>query len=277
MTRYAAAGNQLAYFGFVDDNGVLTGLATGAPAAGSDSAMRRLLGIQSATPGVPEGEDVNIPGDDDVIATISFAPNTTPAFVANFGVHDLDVDAAMQSTAVLSLAAVEYGVHQPQDPGFNNGCLIIQSRAISQDDDDAGLEVWAGDIFPLVVAQPLGREAFEGRAAGVNRIKFTAQKAAHWPTGVTIADGDVGTDKASIIAFKSPNPLLMHRLTGNGVVTTVTLPKAVAATNNVYAAVNTQILTHGSGLTAVAGSTTLTFTSAPASNAKVIIVWGFTP
>lgn len=278
--RYAAAGNQLAYFGFVDSLGFLTGLATSAPANGSDSAMWRLYGIQSATPGLPEGEDVTIPGDDDVVATITFAPNTTPAFTANFGVADLTRDAALQDTAVLSRAGINFGALQPQDPGYNNGTLIIQSRSVSQDDADAGLEVWSGMIFPLVVPQPLGRETFEGRAAGVDRVKFTAQKAAHFPTGETISETAgfiVGTAKASIIPFKSYNPLLMHRMTGDAGTDTLTLPKAVADVTNIFAVVDTQVLTHGAGITAVADSTLLTFSSAPAAGAKVIVVWGIVP
>lgn len=274
---YIAAGTQQAYFAFVDSLGFMTGSTTSAPSTGSLDGMLRLLGIQTATPGLPEGDDVNIEGDDDVLGTISFAPNTTPAFVANFGAFDLTTNAAMQSTAVQTLAAMEFGVLQPNDPGFNNGTLIIQGRSISQDDDDQGLEVWTGFIFPLVVAQPLGRETFEGRTAAANRIKFTAQKASHKPWGVTIVDGDLGTDAASIIEFKSPNPLIMDRITGNGSTDSFTLSKAVAATNNIFVADQTQILSHGSGITATASSQTLAFSSAPASGNKVVVVYGFVP
>lgn len=274
---YIAAGTQQAYFGFVDNLGFLTGNSTSAPAAGNLAGMYRLLGIQNASPGLPEGDDVNIEGDDDVLGTISFAPNQTPAFIANFGAFDLSVNADMQSTAVEQLAAMEFGVLQPNDPGFNNGTLIIQGRSISQDDDDQGLEVWSGFIFPLVVAQPLGRETFEGRTAAANRIKFTAQKASHKPWGVTITDGDLGTDAASIIEFKSPNPLIFDRITGNGSTDTFTLSKAMAATDNIFVANQTQILTHGAGITATAGSQSLQFSSPPTSGNKVIVVYGFVP
>lgn len=280
MARYASAGNQLAYFGFVDTLGFMTGLSTSAPANGSDSAMWRLYGIQNATPGVPEGEDVTIPGDDDVVATISFPANTTPAFTANFGVADLTRDAALQSTAVLNRAGINFGALQPQDPGYNNGTLIIQARSVSQDDADAGLEVWSGTIFPLVVAQPLGRETYEGRAAGVERVKFTAQKAAHFPTGETISETAgfiVGTSKASIITFKSYHPLQFFRITGNNSTDTFTLPKAVADVTNVFAVVNTQVLTNGAGITVTAASDQIVFASAPGTGAKVIVVWGFVP
>lgn len=277
MNKYIAAGTTLAFFGFVDTLGFLTGESTTAPAVNVLSPMRRLLGIQSASPGLPEGEDVNIEGDDDVLGTISFAPNTTPAFVANFGAFDLATAAAMQQTAVEQLGSISLGVLQPNDPGSPNGTLIIQGKSVDKDDGTEGQAGWSGMIFPLVTAQPLGREEFSGRTAASNRIKFTAQKAGKKPWGVTIADGDLGTNGASIIEFSNPNPLIMDRFTGNGAATSCTLTKAAASVNDVFAFVNTQKLSHGSGLTVTPGSRTLTFTAAPASNAKVIILYGFVP
>lgn len=277
MSKYIAAGTTLAYFGFVDSLGFLTGQSTSAPATGALSPMRRLLGIQSASPGVPEGDDVNIEGDDETLGTISFPSNTTPAFVANFGAFDLATAAALQQTAVETLGSIEMGVIQPNDPGLLNGSLILQGKSVSKDDDDSGLSIWSGMIFPLVTTQYLGRETFEGRTAAVNRLKFTAQKAGKKPWGVTIADGDLGTNGASIIEFKSPHPLLMDRITGNGSTDSFTLTKSVADVNTVFVFTNTQKLSNGSGITVTANSATLAFDSAPANNAKVIVLYGFVP
>jgi hypothetical protein len=278
MAKHIAAGTTLAFFGFVDSLGFLTGESTSAPAVNVLSPMRRLLGIQSASPGVPEGDDVNIEGDDETLGTISFPPNTTPAFVANFGAFDLATAAAMQATLTKAYGNILMGVIQPNDPGQPNGTLIIQGKAVSKDDADSGLSIWEGIILPLVTAQYLGRESFEGRTAAVNRIKFTAQKAGHQPTGVTISEADFATTGASIIEFESKDgPVLMDRYTGNGAATSVTLTKAVANVNSVLAFVNTQQLAHGSGITATADSRTLTFDSAPASNAKVVIMYAFVP
>lgn len=278
MGKYIAAGTTLAFFGFVDSLGFLTGENITAPAVNVLSPMRRLLGIQSATPGVPEGDDVNIEGDDETLGTISFPPNTTPAFVANFGAFDLATAAAMQQTLTKAYGNITMGVIQPNDPGLPNGTLIIQGKSVSKDDADSGLSIWSGYVFPLVTAQYLGREEFSGRTAAVNRIKFTAQKAGKQPTGVTIADADFGTSGASIIEFDSKDgPVLMDRYTGNNSATEVTLTKAVANVNSVIAFVNTQQLTHGSGITATANSRTLTFSSAPASDAKVVILYAFVP
>src|SRR3990167_2328936 len=277
MSKHVAIGNQLAFFGFVDSLGFLTGSATSAPANGVVSDMIRLTGIQQATPGLPEGTDVSVQGDDDVIATMSFQPDSTPAFVANSGVEDMATQALLQSTLTEDDAGYTYGVLQPEDPAFNNGCAILQSRSISQDEADQGLEIWSGMIFPLIVAQPLGRESFNYREAGVFRTKFTAQKASHRPTGVTISDAVLCTTGASIINFRGYHPLRMVRITGDGAETTFTLPKAVANTGRIAAFVATQKLTHGAGITAVADSTSLVFASAPAAGAKVIVVYGFVP
>jgi hypothetical protein len=277
MGKYIAAGTTLAYFGFVDSSGVLLGESTSAPAVNVLSPMRRLLGIQSASPGIPEGEDVSIDGDDGTLGTISFAANTTPAFVANFGAFDLATAAAMQQTAVWNMAGFEHGALQPEDPGAPNGCMIIQGKSVNKDDGTSGLAVWSGIILPLVTAQPLGRESFEGRTAASNRIKFTAQISAKHPSGITITSSNLGTTGASGIEFEGDHPMIMDRYTGNGAATSTTLTKEVAATDHIAAIVNTQVLTHGSGITAVVGSKTLTFSSAPASGAKVVIVYGFIP
>lgn len=277
MTKHIAAGTTLAFFGFVDSGGTLTGESTSAPAAGSSSAMRRLLGIQSASPGLPEGEDVPIEGDDGALGTITFAPNTTPAFVANFGAADLATEAALQQTSVWSLGGYEIGALQPEDPGQTNGCLIIQGKSISKDDGTSGNAIWSGIILPFVSTQVLGRETFEGRTAANYRLKFTAQIAAHHPSGITITAANLGTTGASILPFEGDHPMLMHRITGDGNTTVFTLPKQVAATDHIAAVVNTQVLTHGAGITAVANSDQLTFSVAPVSNAKVVVIFGFVP
>lgn len=277
MAKHGSAGNTHNYFGFVDSGGVLTGENVSAPAQNVLSPMRRLLGIQSASPGVPEGEDVGIDGDDGTVGTISFPANTTPAWIANYGVEDLETQAALQETLVWSLAGYQHGALQPADPGSPNGCLIYQSRAISKDDGDTGLAIWSGTIYPLVTTQVLGREAFEGRAAAVYRLKFTAQIAGHHPSGITIAASNLGTTGATGIPFRGRYPMVFDRYTGNGAATSVTLTKPVAATDLIAAIVNTQVLTHGSGITATANSQTLTFSSAPPTNAKVVIIYGFVP
>ena len=275
--RTVSAGTKQSYFGLVDDNGFLKGSSATAPANGASSPMLRLRGIQTATPGVQEPEDVDIEGDDGVDATITFEATTLPSFVAGFSQHDLETDALMQETAVETLGDYDFGVLQPEDPGRPNGTLIVQGQSVSKDDANAGLAVWSGFILPLVTAVPLGRETFEGRTPASNRIKFSAQKASKKPWGVTIASGDLGTTAAPIIPFSGPHPLLMHRITGNGSTDTFTLPKAVAGLNSVFAFEETALLSHGSGLTATVGSTSLVFDSAPAAGARVVVLYGFTP
>lgn len=275
--KHISAGTTQAYFGFVDSLGFLLGETTTAPTNGTLQAMLRLLGIQSAAAGLPESEDVNIPGDDETLGTITFAPDETPAFVANFGANDLDFNARIQQTAVETIGGMDFGVLQPNDPGAPNGTLILQGKAVDKDAGTAGQAMWTGQIFPLVTASPLGRESFEGRAAGVYRVKFTAQKASKKPWGVTIADGDLGTDGASVIEFGLDHPLLMDRITGDGSTTEFTLTKALAATDHLAAFVNTQQMLQSGGVTGTVGSTTITFSSAPAAGAKVIVLYGFQP
>lgn len=281
MTKYIAAGTRQSWFGFKDANGFLTGETATAPANGSGQAMLRLLGIQTASPGLPESEDVNIEGDDDVIGTITFPPNETPAFVANYAEFNLTFDARAQETSVETKGGIELGVLQPADPGSPNGTLIVQGKSLDQDTGSIGTSNWNGMIFPFVVAQPLGRETFAGREAASNRIKFTANKGDKTPWGVTVASGsgdaDFGTTSASIITFKSLHPLLMYRITGDGATDSYTLPKALGATDHLWVYNETAELSHGAGVTGTAASATLGFDSAPAAGNRVIVLFGYVP
>lgn len=277
MKKFIAAGTTLAFFGFVDSNGFLIGETTSAPANGSTQDMLRMLGIQNAAAGLPESEDVNIEGDDDVLGTITFPPNTTPAFIANFGAHDMTFNSRAQSTAIETLGGIDLSVLQPDDPSNPNGTFIVQGKSVDKDPGTSGQSAWSGFIFPLVTAQPLGRESFTGREAAVNRVKITAQKAAKKPWGVTILDADLGTTGASIIEFGSDYPLRLFRITGNGSTDSFTLPKALGATDHLFVWNETTQLSHGSGVTGTASSTTLAFDSAPAAGNRVIVLYGFVP
>ena len=276
--KRAAAGNTLAYLGFVDSSGKLLGSSTTAPSNGSISPMLRLLGIQQAQAGIQEPEDVQIPGDDGSLGIITFDPQTTPSFIATFGAGDLDLDALLLAVTKFSVGDTDFVTLQPNDPGYLNACLILQSRALGKDDVDSGQALYEGQLFPLVQCVPLGRETFAGRQAAVYRVKITTQVGSHMPSGVTLTSALAGTDGSPAIEFKGKDPILMERITGNNSTTSFELSKKVARTTNITAYQgNGQALTHGSGITAAANDETLQFTAAPGAGVEVVVVYGFVP
>jgi hypothetical protein len=273
-TRYIAAGTQYAFLGFVDSTfNYLLGSTTSAPSAAATSPMLRLLGIQTASPGIQQSEDVSVPGDDTVLGQISFPPDTLPSFVAELGSEDLDINALLQGTSVVTLGGIKTGVLQPNNPENPDACLIIQGKAKSKDDSTGGAKAWSGMIIPRATVQPLGRETFEGRSAAVNRLQITTQTATHAPWGVTITDSNYGTSGAPIIEISSDNPVVMEATTG--AVTTWTLTYTPVSQAKVVIHSNTAPLVAGADFT-LAGKV-VTFAPALAAGARVVGLYEFQP
>lgn len=242
--KYIAAGTQLAFLGLVDGQGFFLG-STSATTNGKSEGMIRLTGIQSANPGPAEGEDVNVPGDDGPLGKIEFGPAETPAFVVSTGAFNIDLDAKLQGTAVETIGDIKVGVLQPNDPSNPDVMMIIQSKSKSKDDGSDGTKSWSGYIIPIMTAQPLGRESFEGRTAASNRIKVTTNIASRKPWGVTILDADLGTTGAPLLAFTADNPITMHVFKGDGAASTFTLDKTPVSQSKVIIFKETAPLTAG--------------------------------
>lgn len=272
--RYIAAGTQLAFLGTVDSQGFLVG---GDPT--TTGAMIRLLGIQTANPGPVEGEDVNVPGDDTSLGKIEFGPAETPSFVVNLGAFDLRRDAVLQGTAVEAVGGggIQIGVIQPNEPEYPDVCLIIQSKSKKKDTGADGVKAWSGYIIPLCTAQPLHRETFEGRTAANDRIRVTTQVASRKPWGVTILSADLGTTGAPLLPFTADNPIVMQRFTGDGATTTFTLRETPISSAKTVIYRNTQLLTTPGDYSVNTSTRVITFTGAPADQAKIEVLMEFAP
>jgi hypothetical protein len=272
--KHIAAGTQLAFLGLVDSQGFFLG-KTASTAQNKSEGMIRLSGIQTANPGPIEGEDVPVEGDDAVLGKFQFAAADTPSFIANTGVFDLTTDALLQGTSVESLGDIRIGVAQPNDPVYADACMIIQGKAKSFDDGNVGVSAWMGYIIPLLTAQPLGRETFEGRTAASNRVKVVTQAASRKPWGVTITTAVLGTTGAPLLPFTADNPLTMHYFRGNAAIDTVTLDFTPVSQAKVIIHKETQLLTAGVDFTVNTSTKVVTFTSPPAANTRCVILYEF--
>lgn len=215
---YIAAGTQLAYYGIYNSIGVHQGGSATLAQGAAGNGMKRLKGIQRANPGPVESESVDVDGDDGTLGAIEFPPDTVPEWIVESGVFDLDIQAALQTTAVEQVGDVQMGVLQPNNPVHPDIVWIYNSKSKKKDAGVDGLKAWSGYIVPISSTVPLGREAMEGRTAGADRYKVTAQVAGKKPWGVTIVDADLGTDGAPLLPFSSENPVTMHVFKGDGAV-----------------------------------------------------------
>jgi hypothetical protein len=223
--RAISAGVQQTQFLFYDANGEPSGDTPTALANGEYKGAYQAVGIQELPTGLPEAEAVTIPGDDSTLGSILFAADAPREMLINFGEMDLDWEALLQNTLVETLGDIKMGLLDTANTILASGALIVQARSVKRSSGVSGQAGWSGLIYPNVQIQPLGRETFSGRTAGVFRYKAVAQQAFYKPWGVTISDEVNGDSAAYAIPFTSPYPLTMGAFRGDGITTSWTLHK----------------------------------------------------
>ncbi len=246
FTKAIAAGNAYAQIGFIDSNGFLVGSATSAPANGAvGSGLLDITGIKTAAPAVPDPEFVQVTGDDVLLGEFDFESLTSRGFVIETAVGNLELDALLQGTNVVSFGDGKIGALDVLNPAELNAMLIIQSRAKKYNTGVVGQKGWTGVILPLATVKPLGRSGFDERGAAVYRYSVTPQLASNAPWGVTFDDTNFGTPGLRHIPFNFENPITMHAHSGNGSLQTFTLTRAPisAAKTITYSARVAQVVT----------------------------------
>lgn len=222
FTQSIQAGTQQAWLCFYDSNGDLSGSTPTALANGQIRGSYRFRGIQSMPTGVLEAEAVTVPGDDTSLGSILFSSDAPREFLINFGQMDLVLEGLLQNTPVEDIAGGKMG--QIDTPGTLATCaLIVQSRAVKQNAGVAGQAAWTGWMYPYVQIQPLNREEFSGRTAGVIRYKGVAQNAFNNPWGTTIVDSQGSPSSAYARPFAYPYPITMDAFRGDGILDDFTL------------------------------------------------------
>lgn len=272
LKKNYAAGFQLAFMSQIDTNGFMTAwdgtTTTGATASG----MRQFVGVKTANPAPVEPDFPQITGDDGPIGKIAFASNETPSWIMETAINDFDINAVLQSTIVHQVGEAYLNAFQPLDGVYPDICVIYNSKAKNS---PANTSAWTGVFFPACNAVPLHRDQYQERTPGVFRYKLLANPASVYPWGVTITEAVAGTTQPVGFEFQSDNPMIMHRLTGDGSTTTFNLPKTPVS-------VSKTIVYTGNGALATVSSVspaakTMTLSVAPALNAKIEVFYEFTP
>lgn len=224
FTQSIQAGVQQAWLMFYDANGDPSGDTTTALSNGQIRGSYRFRGIQSMPTGVLEAEAVTVLGDDTSLGSLLFSSDAPREFLINFGQGDLDLEGLLQNTPVENIAGGKQG--QIDTPGTLATCaLIVQSRAVKQNPGVAGQAAWTGWLYPFVQIQPLNREEFSGRTAGVIRYKGVAQNAFNNPWGTTIVDKQGAASSAYAKTLDYSYPVTMDAFRGNGVLDAFTLAR----------------------------------------------------
>lgn len=275
-TRTIAAGNQQAWFAFVsNDKNIITGGTTTAPTAGAaGSHAIQVVGIQTAPSGIPESDVVSVLGDDAVLGAFDFESETPTSLIINTGENDLAKDALFQGSLVESFNGIDQGLIRPTAPILPDGCLVIQSRA--KDTGNNGASAWVANLYLRVTVRPLDRETFAGREAASYRYQVVAQPATNKPTGTTFTTTLNGYESATVWKLKGTNPFTLARFTGdNSTVTFTGLLKAPAGTNAPSIVAINGVQQAANTYTFNVTNKTITFTVAPATNAAIVVLYGY--
>lgn len=273
--KTAAGGNKWMFGGFLDEFGYLVGATPSAPSAGATgSAMFNLVGVKSASPAVPERETIQITGDDELIGEIPLTSLASRRFTADIATQDLQQEAYMQGTNVQTVGEILLGVLDSVNEAEYDMTFILQSRALKQDTAVKGKKAWNGVIIPLAAGKPLGRRAFEERAAASFGLDITPQQAGYHPWGLTILDANAGTTGARFFPFSSEYPIIMERFTGNGVLSTFTLSKTPVSAAKTSVWVRRVLATTSSVNTS---TPSFTVSAVVASGAEIVVVYEFQP
>lgn len=271
-TKHLQAGVRDCWLSFLDSNdNIAIGNNTTTIAAGDIRGSYPFVGIQSMPTSILEGDVVPVPGDDTTLGSFIFTSAEPREFLMNFGQGDLELDALLQGTLVETVGNIKIGLGDPANPSYPTVCLIVNSRAIKRGAGAAGQAEWAGMIYPVVQIQPLNRETFEGRTAGVFRYKGVAQAAFNHPWGVTLASAVNGNPASFCFPFVSNYPLTLDAFRGNGVKTSWVLnktPVSVAETNAWVERVSL-------GISSVTPSTKTVVASVAADNGRGDFLYGY--
>lgn len=271
-----AAGLSSGWYTLLDTDGYATG-ASGTVATGAaGTAAGRVFGMQNADLAIVEPETVPVPGDDGVLGTFLFAPNESPGGVFEIGVRDLTLESRLQSTLVQTLGNLSIGVIQPKDPLYVDVGLILSRQAQSQDGASLGKAMYENAIILKGAMAPLGNTPFQGRTAAVVRYRVIANPSNGTPMGFTLTNSANGTEAAPFISFFSDFPVTMHAFRGDGTTTAFVVGQTPASTT----AGDHMVFVNGNRIASPTINTanrTFTITPAPASNAKITIVYQYVP
>lgn len=276
LKKLIAAGFDSMHYFCVGSDGYMIGATRTAPSAGNTngSGAAKADGVKTAQVAIPEGEVVNPTGDNQALGTFIFPATTLPTFNIALATMDLDFDALGQDTLTYDDGDTTFGALGPTEPGYPDMGLIFTRDARSRATGSIGSAHFEGIIVPKATLQPLGTSGFAEREATSYQHKVICNPADKFPWGLAIdATTVLGTPSVPIIPWTAENRLHIQRFTGNNTQTAFVLQYTPAAASGakvrVYVAGAKQ--TYTTHYTVNVGTKTITFGTAPGSNAIVVV------
>lgn len=273
--KYVPAGLNYILWGYVNSSGYCTGNQSSLTAGDQDGAgLGRLYGAKTAPVEVNEPDYVESTGDDKTLMQHDFDSIELARGVIESAVVDLELEAALQSTQVRTFGEVKLGALQPSEVTRPDILLIVQGRAKSYDSGSRGQSRYSGYIIPMATLKPLGGAKSE-RTPQNSRYGFTANIADTDPWGATLQTALAGTESLAVIPIGADNPVDIHVWKGDGIEQVFNLGRASISSAKMYIWING--VAQLSGWTLDTDANTITFDSAPDSDAMITALYEFNP
>lgn len=259
----------------LDSTGIIGGTSGTVAVGAAGSPGFRILAVKDAqNAGSPDADAVPITGDDVYQGGFIFPSAQVRKFTLTAAVQGLDVNSYMNNISPYAIGNSEVGFLDATPFTTLNLALILTSQQKSAQGGNQGLGMFGGYIIPEIQGVPLGRQTFQERAAGINRIGFVESQAAQFPWGETFKLGVHQILSAVLIPWLSAYRKALHRFTGDGATTTfgpLLYQPATTSLSDVVVYINGYKQT--AGITVNQSAQTLTFAPAPANNAKIAVYY----
>lgn len=274
-TQNVAAGFINCFIGFKDTNGYLKGGTNTAPVAGSATGnpMRRLLGVFSSGIPIPASTVTPIPGDNSTLATFIFDSDNLPEFDLDISVEDYTAIAATYTGAIDNLGELSTIMLMPQGAVLADCALIMQSQAKTP---PAYSAAWQGVFVLAAQLTYLGRQQFQSKAAALYRFHGATSMSSMRLPGITFTAARNVYEAAPLDGFSGENPVVGQRFTGDNSRTAFTLAHTPVTAAKTIVSINGLLRTATTDYTVTPATNTLTFVTAPGTNAIIVVVHEYT-
>jgi hypothetical protein len=275
------AGFDQVQYATIDTDGYLkSGDSATAPSAGTaaGSGMSRLWGAKTVPLQIPAAEPVTATGDNRALVQFSFPGATLPSGVLQNAVQDFNFEALVRNVLVENIDDQSVTVENTDNETAVLMAMILQGDAKSFTPTSVGVKRYYGWYINGLEVRPYNRDAFTERAVGVFNYGLFLSKMDRnfWGSTLTIAAN--GTKRATFRTFTADYPVTAHRFTGNASRTQFgPLTYTPAAVTKVSVFVNGVKSTYTTDFTVSLTTKVVTFVSAPASGAIIVVLYEYLP
>lgn len=218
-----------------DENGDYVNLDGTAPANGNQYGTQGGYEIrmpQSFNFQIPAPEDIFLDSETETVSWGSvLGSQQRLAFETEIGTFDLDLQAAVVSTNVVSKGATEFGSILPKDPQVPSFMVLEQNLAKSHASDGSFGQVLYNGNFMLNVAMSwLGAAEISLRTPHVNRYRLECDPYEYTSYGLTMTASVEGTCSKVGEPFNAPYWVDICSYRGDGVEDEFFTPRAMPST-----------------------------------------------